>query len=425
VPAARYHAIVLAPESEARQFAAGRKWEFDKQASEQTPDGTAVMRLDKALAGADQLSDTGLQLGEELADHGLRPVGMVANIIGDDQILDPAKEIWLHTKPHAWETGPIQTTIPIPTIPTNGGSGPPSPGNGDKAPGTSGETAKTVTSDAATAATATATKADTKEAAPSDCCEAQVIKAALGALAEPASTWAWADAGERGELARKLLSSAYADRSKLSEKTAWLLAPEMVLLDQAAADTRTDLAEELLRSRGKLTEADTRIRESRADLFAKKVELEAKQVELEAKKVELAGKEVELAGKNVDLAEQGVGLAAEMLAHMQKWRAIADWGIAFLVATTVFSMVAVAYVLLKLMPDKEVSDVAAPIIVFVLAVFAISPAVLLLRERPLEGIDKWSPGGGAGGSNENGEGNESGDESEKEGEDDTESSTQS
>jgi len=58
-------------------------------------------------------------------------------------------------------------------------------------------------------------------------------------------------------------------------------------------------------------------------------------------------------------------------------------------------MAAVAYTLLKLMPDGKISDAAAPIIIFVLALFAISPAVLLLRERPLEGLDKWSPGGPA------------------------------
>jgi hypothetical protein len=43
------------------------------------------------------------------------------------------------------------------------------------------------------------------------------------------------------------------------------------------------------------------------------------------------------------------------------------------------------------------------VMLFALAVFAISPAVLLLLERPLAGIDKWTPSGTA--SEDEGDGN--------------------
>jgi hypothetical protein len=92
----------------------------------------------------------------------------------------------------------------------------------------------------------------------------------------------------------------------------------------------------------------------------------------------------------------GVKLAGESLKHMKKWRSIAKIGLLVLGFTTAFSMVAVGYVLLYLAPNDDVSDAVIPIIIFVLALFAISPAVLLLRERPLEGLDKWSPPTGTG-----------------------------
>ncbi len=367
---ARYHAIVLAPESAARQFAAESDWALDEAASADAPDGAVVVRLDRSLTGGHQLSRTGFRLGEELSHQGLRPVGMVANLIGSGDGLDAAGKIWAQVWPqgHGPDGGPIEVTIPDPAP----------EGNGKKESPPSTDPAKKA------AAPATAEKSDDSgkdTSGAADCCEAETLKAALGALADPGAIWAWAEDGKRGELARTLLPDLYDNRAALSERAAWLVSPETVLLDRLCEDKRGGLAEELLRARSKLTEADTRMRGSRADLLAKKVELEAK--------------EVELAGKRVDLAENGVALAGEALAHMQKWRSIADWGLAFLVATTVFSMAAAAYVLLKLMPGKEVSDAAAPIIIFVLALFAISPAVLLLRERPLEGLDKWSPGGGS------------------------------
>lgn len=224
---------------------------------------------------------------------------------------------------------------------------------------------------------------DGKAAAKSDGTEAEVklaadpaatITATIPAFPDPGPLWPDIGKADRGALAKEVVANLYRDRSAFARRSEWVTAPELVLLDACAADEREGLAEELLRVRAQMTDADAKTRDSRAGLE-----------EQQAK----------LAEKKVALAVKGVDLAGEMLEQMKKWRSIANWGLGFLVATTTFSMVAAAYVLLKLMPGKEVSDVAAPIIIFVLALFAISPAVLLLRERPLEGLDKWSPGGGS------------------------------
>jgi hypothetical protein len=120
----------------------------------------------------------------------------------------------------------------------------------------------------------------------------------------------------------------------------------------------------------------------------------------------MTGKELELAGKRVELATEGVGIAHEMLEQMKRWRSIARWGLISLAVTTIFAMAAVAYILVELVPDGKIGEVAAPIMIFVLAVFAISPATLLLLERPLEGLDKWSPSGPADGGGDGEEGAE-------------------
>lgn len=202
------------------------------------------------------------------------------------------------------------------------------------------------------------------------CCAAATVAAAIPAFADADALWAWAEDGERGELARELLPDLYAERARFAAKAEWALAPELVLLEQSPTDSRPALAEQLLRVRGGLTEADAAARDSRAALL----------------------------GKRVNLATHGVMIAAEMLEQMRKWRSIAKWGLAALVVNSLVAIFALIYLFVHLIPDGKIGEVAAPIIIFALAVFAISPAMLLLRERPLEGIDKWSPSGGAAGS---------------------------
>lgn len=375
-----YFYAVLAP-AEARRAAAGTEWVVDDYLTEALPGGLQVVRHARKLEDPYVLAAVGEQLHQQLADRDLRPfaiearvdsespgsrtaprerwgINLLASEVGQSHLPIILDDAFNHSTDFPWlvsvkEPGPVP---PDPVPPKSNGSLP--------------------ATDPAKAA-----QGGKKDEAPAPCCTAETIKAAVPAFGDPTALWPHVDAADRGELAKKVVGDLYADRSRFARSSEWTFSPETVLLEASPEDQRGDLAQQLLRVRGELTEADAKLRESRAAL--------------EAKKVELAAKDVELAGKRVELAGKGIDIAGEMLAHMQKWRSIANWGIGALCVTTVFSMAAVAYTLLKLMPDGKISDAAAPIIIFVLALFAISPAVLLLRERPLEGLDKWSPGGGA------------------------------
>jgi cell division septation protein DedD len=385
VPRARYYAIVAPPSPAARRFAESRGWWTDRDASALAPDAAHVICVDQDVGSADQLAFKTAQLQDELRSEGLDPAGMAAHLIGVNDPLatvgsssefltfnlvgsDEVTETFGKLLPQI-DVGQAQPSA----SPTT--SSEPAPAEKPAQAGKPVEEAKKPESGEEEKKDEEATEAPK----PSDCCEATTISASLSAFADPDKVWRWAGAGERGEVARELLPKLYEARSAAAARAGWLVAPEMVLLDGCAEEKRPALAEELLRTRGKLTEEDTEMRKARSSLAAGKVDM--------------AKQDVALAVQRVKLAEEGVKLAGELYEHMRKWRAIANWGIGILCATTIFSMLGVAYVLLKLMPDDKVSDVAAPIIVFVLALFAISPAVLLLRERPLGGLDQWSPGG--------------------------------
>jgi hypothetical protein len=64
-----------------------------------------------------------------------------------------------------------------------------------------------------------------------------------------------------------------------------------------------------------------------------------------------------------------------------------ELGSRFLIATVLFG-IAVTGVLVWMASDDKISEWAIPAVIFALALFAISPAVLLLRERPLKGLDE-------------------------------------
>jgi hypothetical protein len=92
-------------------------------------------------------------------------------------------------------------------------------------------------------------------------------------------------------------------------------------------------------------------------------------------------------------AESVAAMAEETLEHMKRWRELSRWAPWLLLITLTFSAVMVAVVMNGAI-DNKIDDLAAALLVFILAVFAISPAVLLLIERPLEGLDQWRPAGG-------------------------------
>jgi len=158
-----------------------------------------------------------------------------------------------------------------------------------------------------------------------------------------------------------VIEDLYADRSRFARRSEWVVAPEMVLLEACDSEERKSPARELLQVRGQLTPGDVSTRTHRG---------------------ELAAAEVLLAKYRAGLADKGVLLAGETLEHMRKWRSISNWGIAALVCTTIFSMLAVCFLLLDLVPGGKVSDAAVPVIIFVLALFAISPGFCCFANDP-------------------------------------------
>jgi membrane protein implicated in regulation of membrane protease activity len=81
----------------------------------------------------------------------------------------------------------------------------------------------------------------------------------------------------------------------------------------------------------------------------------------------------------------------EVRAGVKRWRELSEKGPLFLVIGGAFSaaMVIVAFVLAGY---GKIGDLALAGVVFALALFAVSPAVLLLLGRPLAGLDNWTPG---------------------------------
>ena len=107
--------------------------------------------------------------------------------------------------------------------------------------------------------------------------------------------------------------------------------------------------------------------------------------------------------QRVKYFEQAVAQAAEYVQQRQKWRTLADYVPKILIGTLLASVVLTIGVL-YLVSTGAMDGWQAVMVIFVLAVAAVSPAVLLLVERPLAGIDAFQPNatkpgsGGAAGS---------------------------
>jgi len=106
----------------------------------------------------------------------------------------------------------------------------------------------------------------------------------------------------------------------------------------------------------------------------------------------LVEQDVELKKELLKQQSQVTQLLDEFVNHAREWRHLANTGNSFLIYLTVFAT-AVTGFLAYLLFDGKLDAWAFPAAVFVLALFAISPAVLLIIERPLKGIDQWMPGG--------------------------------
>jgi hypothetical protein len=199
---------------------------------------------------------------------------------------------------------------------------------------------------------------------PSDAYPAEALVAAIGSGVAPSTLWAKVRAEERPDLAKWLLERAASARLDLLKKSQWATAPEMALLDLCGEAEMPELARKLLEARTDTTAADRERRTADTDLAKEKV----------------------------NTARRVNEMLGESLEQMREWRKLAGLGKWMLIGASAFSAIAIIGVLVLAAAGK-LGEVETPIIIFALAVFAISPAVLLLRERPLEGLDKWSPSG--------------------------------
>lgn len=79
----------------------------------------------------------------------------------------------------------------------------------------------------------------------------------------------------------------------------------------------------------------------------------------------------------------------ELLASLQRWRRISHSAVPLLIVTTAFAMIGVCAAVL-LVGSGRITGSELALITFGLAVFAASPATLLLLERPLKGVDSFN-----------------------------------
>jgi hypothetical protein len=134
------------------------------------------------------------------------------------------------------------------------------------------------------------------------------------------------------------------------------------------------------------------------DLLHSRLALRKHEAARAAQEVELARAGVKAANLHTTMTQErnaeALKLVAERRKQVQKWTQLALPGLIALAVTTVFGMAATAWLIL-LAGRGKISSWSLPAAIFVLALFAASPAVLLLRERPLKGIDEWKPGAGS------------------------------
>ena len=95
--------------------------------------------------------------------------------------------------------------------------------------------------------------------------------------------------------------------------------------------------------------------------------------------------------KRRQLVDQVMDANKRVLHSMDQWLDLAKRAPAILVGTLLAS-IALVIEAFDLTRNDKLDGLALAVIVFVLALFAISPAVLLLLQRPLAGLDKWMPG---------------------------------
>ncbi|QII05928.1 DUF308 domain-containing protein [Rhodococcoides fascians A25f] len=93
-----------------------------------------------------------------------------------------------------------------------------------------------------------------------------------------------------------------------------------------------------------------------------------------------------------DFLKENVKLAKSVVAQRVRWTELSNFVPPFLGVSLIFSGI-LSIIAFLLTRDHHIDGYQLPLVLFVLALIAVSPSVLLLLERPLRGLDHWSPGG--------------------------------
>ena len=227
----------------------------------------------------------------------------------------------------------------------------------------------------------------------------------------PALRDTWVD--RSADLPERVADAHLAEQAALNAAMVWQASPESMWLALVAEQDRAALAAEiLLAERVWPASPDTQLLNSVTDpqqrsdlakqLLLAKAGLPASAT-MQTRQEELEEQRVKFEEQRVKYFEQAVAQAAEYVQQRQKWRTLADYVPKILIGTLLASVVLTIGVL-YLVSTGAMDGWQAVMVIFVLAVAAVSPAVLLLVERPLAGIDAFQPNatkpgsGGAAGS---------------------------
>ncbi|MGI8882509.1 MAG: hypothetical protein ACR2KJ_18790 [Jatrophihabitans sp.] len=207
----------------------------------------------------------------------------------------------------------------------------------------------------ATAPNATAPKKDAAiSAAPAAASVGGPLPIGLAATEISADVWSHLGKTQAAHIAELVANDQREARRAFANEVTRSVAPEQYLFGHVAASRLSNLAEDILRQREGVSEELTHAGKARAELL-----------------------------------DKVVTMSDEVLQQARRWRALSLVGTAALMLTTAFAAVLVCVILGKI--GHGVNGYSAAVLVFSLAVFAASPAVLLLNERPLKGVDSWSP----------------------------------
>ncbi|MCC3294273.1 hypothetical protein LJ756_06515 [Arthrobacter sp. zg-Y411] len=94
--------------------------------------------------------------------------------------------------------------------------------------------------------------------------------------------------------------------------------------------------------------------------------------------------------QRVRLMEQAVNASEEVTRHLKSWRTLAKSAVPLIILTNAAAFFFL-WKMLGLVGQDKINGWELAILIFVLALMAVSPSTLLLVSRPLEGLDTWSP----------------------------------